>query len=188
MLEQLKQYKTVIIIVASILILFAAFGLGYRSGYGSGYRNGYDKGKSEAKVTNNEIKIPGEATTETKTIIQYVPKIVDTQTGETEKTDLEVAIPKTDFHVKVNGQEQIIAKDDTEKQVLEKNKITLDQKSTATFEVKVPTVDNTRKWAVGIGYSNHGIAGKIDFPIKKPVGGWIYGDRKTIAGGIQISF
>jgi len=188
MLEQVKQYKTVIIIVASILIVFAAFGLGYRSGYGSGYRNGYDKGKSEAKVTNNEIKIPGEATTETKTVIQYVPKVVDAITKVPEKTDIEANIGKPELTVKVNGQTQVVQKEASEKYALEKNKLTLDQTSKATFEVKVPVIDNTRKWAVGVGYGNHGLAGKIDFPVKRPIGGWVYGDRKTIAAGIQVNF
>lgn len=183
-IQFIKQYKNIILAALAAILIIVTYFFGYHNGYNSGYI----KGKSEVKETVKEVKIPGKATTETKTVIQYVPKSVDTQTRETEKTDIEVAIPKTDLHLKVNGQEQVIHKDDSEKQVLEKNKVTLDQKSTATFEVKVPTVDNTRKWAAGVGYGNHGLAGKIDFPLKHPVGGWIYGDKKTIAGGIQVSF
>jgi len=182
MREWFNQYKNIILAVAITAMLCLIYGLGYTHGY----KNGYNKGKSEVPI--KEIKIPGEANTETKTVIQYMPKVVDAITKEPEKTDVEANVGKPELTVKVNGQTQVIHKEDSEKYVLEKNKLTLDQTSKATFEVKVPIIDNTRKWAAGIGYSNHGLAGKIDFPIKRPVGGWIYCDRKTIAGGIQVSF
>ena len=181
MLETIKQYKNIIIIVITIIIMVAT--------YFFGYNNGYNKGKSESLVLHEtkEVKIPAEVKTETQTVIKQIEKETDSA-GIKEKTDVEANIGKPEINVKVNGKTQTIKKEENEKYVFDKNKLTLDQTSKASLDIKVPVIDNTRKWSAGIGYGNHGLAGKIDFPLKKPVGGWVYADKKTIAGGIQINF
>lgn len=182
----MEDKRKIIAITAAVVALIIALAAAYTVGY----RKGYSAGQADAKVVTKikEVKLPAEVKTETLTEIRYVEKATDQETGRPEKTDMEVTIPKTEFHVKVNGQEQVIKKSDSEKQVFEKNKITLDQKSTAAVEIKVPTIDNTRKWSVGVGYGNHGLAGKVDFPIRKPVSGWIYCDKNTAATGVQVNF
>lgn len=50
--------------------------------------------------------------------------------------------------------------------------------------MNVPLIDKTKRWAVGIGYTNGDeIAYMVDFPIGKSdtVGGWVYcGEEKAV--------
>jgi len=182
----MEDKRKIITIAAAVIALIIALATAYTIGY----RKGYNAGQADAKVVTKikEIKLPAEVKTETQTEIRYVEKATDSETGLPEKTDLEANVGKQELTVKVNGREQVIHKANTEKYVLDKNKIILDQQSKASLEIKVPVVDNTRKWSAGIGYGNHGWAGKVDFPIKQPVGGWVYGDKSTVAAGIQVNF
>lgn len=125
---------------------------------------------------------------ETKTEIAYVPKKI--VNGKKEKTDLQADIGKTDFTIKVNGKEQTFEKSDEEKYVFDNNKLTLDQTSRVTLDVNVPTRDNTKRWAVGVGYGDNGMAYTVDFPIGKSntVGGWVYKDSDSHAVGVKIKF
>lgn len=43
---------------------------------------------------------------------------------------------------------------------------------------------------MGVGHGGNGLAGKIDFPIGKNerLGGWVYGDRKVGAVGVEVKF
>lgn len=124
----------------------------------------------------------------TKTDIAYVPKTV--VKGKKEKTDLQADIGKTDFTVKVNGQEQTFTKADDERFIFDKNKLTLDQTSKVTLDVNVPTRDDTKRWAVGVGYGEDGMAYTVDFPIGKSdtVGGWVYRDDDSTAVGVKMKF
>jgi hypothetical protein len=147
--------------------------------------------------------VQGEVKTVTDTQIAYVPKetiitkYIDS-TGkevtkeELEKTDLQTVIGKPSINIKLNGKEVIFNKADDEKYALEKNKIALNQTSDITFDATItpPTVDNTKRWGVGIGYGMNGLAGKLDFPIGKnnSIGGWVYGDKETASVGINIKF
>ena len=132
--------------------------------------------------------ISGVVESKTKTEIAYVPKTV--VNGKKEKTDLQADIGKTDFVVRVNGKEKTFAKADDERYVFDKNKLTLDQTSKVTLDVTVPTVDKTKRWAVGVGYGDDGIAYTVDFPIGKSdaVGGWVYRDNDSHAVGVKIKF
>ena len=125
---------------------------------------------------------------ETKTEIAYVPKKI--VNGKKEKTDLQADIGKTDFTIKVNGKEQTFAKSDEEKYVFDNNKLTLDQTSRVTLDVNVPTRDNTKRWAVGVGYGDDGMAYTVDFPIGKSdtYAGWAYKDNDSHAVGVKIKF
>ena len=124
----------------------------------------------------------------TKTDIAYVPKTV--VKGKKEKTDLQADIGKTDFVVRVNGEEQTFTKADNERFIFDKNKLTLDQTSKVTLDVTVPTVDKTKRWAVGVGYGDDGMAYTVDFPIGKSdkLGGWAYKDNDSHAVGVKMKF
>jgi hypothetical protein len=124
----------------------------------------------------------------TKTDIAYVPKTV--VKGKKEKTDLQANIGKTDFVVKVNGEEQTFTKEDDERFIFDKNKLTLDQTSKVTLDVNVPTRDDTKRWAVGVGYGEDGMAYTLDFPVGKAnnLGGWVYRDDDSTAVGVKMKF
>ena len=132
--------------------------------------------------------ISGVVESKTKTEIAYVPKTV--VNGEKEKTDLQADIGKTDFTVKVNGKEQTFAKADDEQYVFDKNKLTLDQTSKVTMDINVPTRDETKRWAIGVGCGNDGMAYTVDFPVGKAnnLGGWVYRDDDSTAVGVKIKF
>lgn len=141
------------------------------------------------KVEYKDKIIKGDAQTITKTEVVYVPKEINSF-GQREKTDLQVDIAKTDINVKVNGKDAVISKADDEQYMFEKNKIALQQTSKAEINIKVPVQDRTRYWSLGVGYGNNGVAGMVGFPISKKaaIGGWVYADKRTGAGGIEIKF
>ena len=124
----------------------------------------------------------------TKTEIAYVRK--ETKNGKQEKSDIIADIGKQDIVIKVNGEEQTFAKADDERFVFDKNKLTLDQTSKVTLDVTVPTVDKTKRWAVGVGYGNDGMAYTVDFPVGKSdtFGGWVYRDNDSTAVGVKMKF
>lgn len=134
-----------------------------------------------------EKEIVTEYQTETKTEIAYVPKVVY-KDGK-EKTDIDMQIGKQTLNVKVNGKEMTVDKADNESFVFEQNKLTLDQTSQANINIEVPTIDKTKRWEVGVGLSNNGVAGMVGFPVKGDnMGGWIAADNETAMGGIMIRF
>lgn len=134
------------------------------------------------KAAQNE-NVAAETKTETKTVVRYVEKKSERD------SDVDISIPKQVLTVKVNGKEQTFKKSDTEKYVLDKNKITLDQQSKASVDIKVPVVDETRKWELGVGVDKKGQpAGMVGFPIKSNVGGWIAGSKSAVMGGIKVHF
>ena len=142
----------------------------------------------QAVVPEVEKTQPAIVESKTKTEIAYVPKTV--VKGEKENTDLQADIGKTDFVVRVNGQEQTFTKAEDERYVFDENKLTLDQTSKVTLDVAVPTRDETKRWAVGVGYGDDGMAYTVDFPVGKSdtVGGWVYRDNDSTAVGVKIKF
>ena len=160
-----------------------SFGLGFLIGI---LAMTQDVVKEVEKPQSNTIS--GVVESKTKTDIAYVPKTV--VNGKKEKTDLQADIGKTDFVVRVNGQEQTFTKADDERFVFDKNKLTLDQTSKVTLDVTVPAIDKTKRWAVGVGYGDDGMAYTVDFPIGKSdkLGGWAYKDDDSHAVGVKIKF
>lgn len=139
--------------------------------------------KETITVTKEKpVYVKGESVT--KTEIVYVPK----ESGE--RADMTVDIGKTDFTIKVNGQEQTFVKTDEEKYVFDKNKLSLTQTSRIAVDVNVPSIDKTKRWAVGVGASDGGAAYSLDFPIGKSdvIGGWAYKSNDEKAIGIKIKF
>ena len=165
------------------VMLFALIGA-YFSGYHHGITVGQEQAKAQAKTAYKNIVLPSDVKTETKTVVKYQPK------EGTADADVVANVGKQQLMVKVNGKAQEFKKADSEKYIFDQNKLIIDQTSQATFEIKVPTVDNTRRYSVGIGYGNHGLGGKIDLPIGKTnkIGVWVAGDRETILGGVNINF
>ena len=157
-----------------------------------------------SSIVERPTIIQSEVRTVTDTQIAYVPKeivvtkYIDKMTGkevakeEVEKNDIQADIGKQEIYVKLNGKEVLFQKKEDEKFVLEKNKISLQQTSKVEFNAKIipPAVDYTKRWGIGIGYSKDGVAGKLDFPIgaNNSIGGWVYGDRNTAAGGVEFKF
>lgn len=134
------------------------------------------------KAVQNE-SVTAETKTETKTVVRYVEKKSERD------SDVDISIPKQVLTVKVNGKEQTFQKSDNEKYVLDKNKIALEQQSKASIDIKVPTIDNTRRWELGVGVDRHGQpAGMVGFPLKGHVGGWVAGSKSTVMGGIKVHF
>lgn len=138
-------------------------------------------------VTEYE-QVQGDVKTFANTEVVYLPKEVYSS-GEREKTDLQFDIAKTELNVKINGKNAVIGKTDEERYIFEKNKVALQQTSSATLNISVPVVDKTKYWGIGVGYGKNGIAGKIDFPINKSnIGGWVYGDKDNVTVGLNFKF
>lgn len=187
MLESIKQYKNIILAVLGILLLSFALVASYITGYKTGYKSGLQN--APAKTVYKNIVLPGDAQSQTETSIAYVPKISPAGENNKKDADIDASIGKQQLTVRVNGHEQKINKTDQEKYVFDQNKLKIDQASHATFDIKVPTIDQTRRWSAGLGYGTHGIAGKLDFPVyKNKIGGWIAGDKKTVMAGISVNF
>lgn len=119
--------------------------------------------------------------TKTETKIVYLPK------ADGEKTDLEANIGKQELNIKVNGQDAVIKKEDDERYIFDKNKVVFDQTSKATIDIKVPTIDKTKRFGIGAGFGNNGVGYMIKFPAGK-FDGWGYKDKDTTAAGLMIGF
>lgn len=162
----MTRREVLILLISATLFLF----IGYFA---------YPKINKNTEIVNKPIT--ENIKTETKTEVVYVPKV-------NEKTDVEANIGKQELYVKVNGKEQVIQKADDEKYVFDKNKIQLDQTSKTTLDINIPTVDKTRRYGIGVGFGNNGIAYNVKFPIKRNMGGWAFHDNDTTAAGIMIEF
>ncbi|MEG1412538.1 MAG: hypothetical protein RSC56_03355, partial [Acidaminococcaceae bacterium] len=134
------------------------------------------------KTITKTVTLPAKVETETKTEIVYIEK------APGEKTDLDVNIGKQELNVKVNGQDAVIKKDDNERFMFDKNKVVFDQTSKATVDIKVPTIDKTKRWGIGAGYGSNGIGYMLKVPVGKEVDAWGYADKDTKAVGIMVGF
>lgn len=131
----------------------------------------------------------------TETAMAYVPKSevraadqrAGTATMQQEKTDLDAAIGKTEFNVRVNGRETAFTKTENERFLFDKNKLTLTQTSMITIDAKVePTViDKTKYWSLGYGMTSDGkemflLAGPLNK--NKHLGWWTAAEGKLLTG------
>lgn len=162
----MTRREVFILLVSATLFLF----IGYFA---------YPKINKNTEIVNKPIT--ENIKTETKTEVVYVPKV-------NEKTDVEANIGKQELYVKVNGKEQVIQKKDDERYIFDKDKIQLNQTSQTTLDINIPTVDKTRRYGIGVGVGNNGIAYNVKFPIKRNMGGWVYHDKQTNALGVMIEF
>lgn len=157
--------------IAVVLAILAAFGIGFY------------QGRATAPVRVKEVPVE-HVVTQTKTVtdVRYIPK------ASKSDPDIDIRIPKQQLTVSVNGKEQKIRKADTEKYVFDENKLHLEQYSKAVVDIKIPTIDKTRRWSIGIGAGKDGAAYMIRGPLKKHVGAWIAGNKKAIMGGVSFDF
>ena len=159
--------------IVAVLAIIAAFSFGFYRG----------RVTAPEKIIEKEVPVE-HIVTQTKTVtdIRYVPKATPTD------SDVDIRIPKQEIKVAVNGKEQTIRKADTEKYVFDQNKLQLEQYSKASLDIKIPTVDKTRRWSIGIGAGKDGAAYMIRGPLKKHVGAWVAGNKKAIMGGVSFDF
>lgn len=149
------------------------------------------------RTVEKPVVVQGKAVT--KTEIAYIPKetvvvkYIDAATGQEvttqqrEAVDLDAKIGKTDFVVRLNGKETMFSKAEDEQYMFDKNKLALTQSSTVTIDARVQPVNETKRWSIGVGYGNHGMAYKVDFPVGQ-LGGWAYRDDESKAAGISVRF
>jgi len=119
--------------------------------------------------------------TNTKEIV-YVPKETDVKTGSLEKTDVQFEQIQGKIYVKVNGKEFEVPADVKENTKFENGKLVVTQQSEMRIHITTP------KPAInlGLGWSKAGAAAQINGPLFKNVSWWVYGDKKTVAGGLQF--
>lgn len=130
-----------------------------------------------------------------KTEIAYVPKetvIYKAADGSTksklENTDVDVKINKPVLNVKVNDKAFAVTKADDEQYIFDKNKLTMTQTSRADLNIRVPAVDETKHWGIGVGASKDGAVGAITFPIGGRIDGWAASKHGNVMGGVMLRF
>lgn len=138
--------------------------------------SGEQSKQGETKV----VYIQGEGK-ETKEIV-YVPKYVDPQTGQPEKTDVEFERKQNKVYVKVNGKEYEVPTIVEENTKFEKGKLVVTEQT----EMKINITAPKPMFNLGVGWSKNGAALQANGPVVKNVGWWMYGDKSTIAGGLQF--
>jgi hypothetical protein len=106
----------------------------------------------------------------TNTIIKYVPKEINPQTGETENTDVEININKPEINVKLNNQSYTIIPDFNESQKFENGKLTFDQNSFFSLNLNLPKPE--RKVELGFYAGLDSLGGTLLIP-KKDSGSYI---------------
>jgi len=139
--------------------------------------------------TTGEMSKPGETqivyvqgqNTSTREIV-YVPKAIDAITGIVEKTDVQFESKQGKIYIKVNGKEVEVPADVQETTKFEKGKLVVTEKSEMRINITAPKP----AFNLGVGWSKDGAAAQINGPLFKNVSGWVYGDKKTVAGGLQF--
>ncbi|MBP2627920.1 MAG: hypothetical protein H6Q68_2631 [Firmicutes bacterium] len=119
--------------------------------------------------------------TQTKEIV-YVPKEVDAATGSLEKTDVQFEKIQGKIYVKVNGKDFEVPVDVKENTKFENGKLVVTEKSEMRIDITAPKP----AFNLGLGWSREGAAAQINGPLYKNVSWWVYGDKKTVAGGLQF--
>ncbi len=159
--------------IVAVLAIIAAFSFGFYRG----------RVTAPEKIIEKEVPVE-HIVTQTKTVtdIRYVPKATPAD------PDVDIKIPKQQLTVSVNGQQQTIKKSDSEKYVFDKGQLKLEQTSKAVVDIKIPTIDKTRRWSIGIGAGKDGAAYMVRAPLKGHVGAWAAGNKKAIMGGVSFDF
>lgn len=109
--------------------------------------------------------------------IAYVEK----QNGE--KTDVELTAAKPKVTVSVNGQQRQLELATKENQKFEKGKLVITEESQLRLDIKTPQP----RFNLGVGWGTHGPALTLGGRLGGgPAGWWLYGDRRTMAGGLTV--
>lgn len=119
--------------------------------------------------------------THTKEVV-YVAKEIDPKTGVIEKTDVEFEKKQGKIYVKVNGKDFEVPANIEESTKFEKGKLVVNEQTEMRINLTTP------KPAVnmGLGWSKRGLAAELNGPLYKNVSWWVYGDKETVAGGLQF--
>lgn len=139
--------------------------------------------------TNGESSKPGETqvvyvqgqNTQTKEIV-YVPKEVNPTTGQQEKTDVQFDKKQGNVYVKVNGKEYEVPANVKEDTKFENGKLVVTEQTEMRVNITAPKPF----FNLGLGWSKEGPAAQLNGPLYKNISWWVYGDKKTAAGGIQF--
>jgi len=117
----------------------------------------------------------------TKEVV-YVPKETDEKTGITEKTDVQFEKKQGKIYVKVNGKEFEVPANVKEDTKFENGKLVVTEQTEMHLNLTTP------KPAVnlGVGWGINGPAAQVNGPLYKNVSWWMYGDSKSVAGGVQF--
>ena len=190
--------RTLIFVAVALFLLGAGMGAwGYHTATNSAWLAKLHT--LELKLTQEQAKPPvvkEVVRTQTQTEVAYVPKETvvyrDSKTGreltEAEIESLNVSIKQPDFHFSVNGNPAKFSKTADERWIFDKNKGQLTQTSTASIDVKIPTVDKTKRFGMGI-YSNTESAGVfVTSGSVMLMGGAKYGGGISAGAGIQAKF
>lgn len=169
-----------------LLIIISALGIGYYE-----YKQYKAEHQSVTQLPQPTITIntagekskPGETqvvyvqgqNTNTKEIV-YVPKETD------EKTDVQFETKQGKIYVKVNGKDFEVPVDVKENTKFEKGKLVVTDQSEMRINITTPKPSLN----VGLGWSKQGPAAQVNGPLFKNVSWWVYGDKQTVAGGLQF--
>lgn len=139
--------------------------------------------------TSGEKSKPGEpqvvyvqgASTNTKEIV-YVPKEIDPTTGQLEKTDVQFSRQQGKVYVKVNGKDFEVPAEVKEDAKFDKGKLVITEQTEMRVNITAPKPS----FNLGVGWSKEGPAAELNGPLYKNVSWWVYGDKRTVAGGVQF--
>ena len=145
------------------------------------------------QTTEDSIPLHGSTETKTETVIRYVEKPHKADgTVDYTAPDIDMKFGKPDLKVMVNGTEVNVQKASDEKHVFDKGQMKVEQESTATFNVSVDPIDNTKDYGFGVGVNKEGQpAAVVTVPVseKHHIDGWVYGDKDSnFAGGVMFRF
>lgn len=121
------------------------------------------------------------ASTNTKEIV-YVPKEIDPTTGQLEKTDVQFTRQQGKVYVKVNGKDFEVPAEVKEDARFDKGKLVITEQTEMRVNITAPKPS----FNLGVGWSKEGPAAELNGPLYKNVSWWVYGDKRTVAGGVQF--
>jgi hypothetical protein len=144
---------------------------------------------SVSVTTSGESSKPGETqvvylqgqNTNTKEII-YVPKEIDPVTGQQEQTDVQLDTKNKNVYVKVNGRDFEVPADVQENSKFENGKLVITEDTQMRLNITSPKPS----FNLGLGWAKDSPALQLNGPLYKNASWWVYGDKKTAAGGVQF--
>jgi hypothetical protein len=111
-----------------------------------------------------------------RTEIAYVPKAA----GESAAVEVNAAAPRV--AVSVNGRPAAFETLPGETRAFEKGKLVITEETQLKLDIKTP---RPRLYA-GLGAGSNGLALTLGGRLSGEAGWWLYGDRRTVAGGVQV--
>jgi hypothetical protein len=136
------------------------------------------------------LPFPGFTTREAQPAVAIVDadltkkkEIVYIEKAAGEHTDVQIDTGKPKVTINVNGKEQQYQLATKEMQKFEKGKLVIAEETQLRLDIKT----QKPRFSVGMGWSTHGPALTVSGGLGEgPAGWWLYGDRRTLACGVQI--